>query len=85
MVSVIDTMRSEGHAVESICRVLREQHCQIAARTCRAWQRGVVATRTVTDAEVADEVRDASWTTVDVAGRQLRKLAPEGVSMVGPR
>ena len=34
----IDTMRAEGHAVESICRVLREQGCQIAARTYRAWK-----------------------------------------------
>ena len=33
----IDTMRSHGHAVESICRVLREQDCQIAARTYRSW------------------------------------------------
>ena len=32
----IDTMRAEGHAVESICRVLREQGCQVAARTYRA-------------------------------------------------
>jgi putative transposase len=31
----IDTMRAEGHAVESIRRVLREQACQIAARTYR--------------------------------------------------
>ena len=28
-------MRAEGHAVESICRVLREQGCQVAARTYR--------------------------------------------------
>ena len=34
----IDAMRAEGHAVESICRVLREQGCQIAARTYRAWK-----------------------------------------------
>jgi len=31
----IDTMRSEGHTVESICRVLRERGLQIAARTYR--------------------------------------------------
>lgn len=36
----IDTMKSEGHAVESICRVLREQGCQVAARTYRAWRAG---------------------------------------------
>jgi putative transposase len=34
----IDTMRAEGHAVESVCRVLREQGCQIAARTYRSWK-----------------------------------------------
>lgn len=32
----IDTMTAEGHAVESICRVLREQGAQIAARTYRS-------------------------------------------------
>jgi len=36
MLGFIDTMRAEGHAVESICRVLREQGYQIAARTYRA-------------------------------------------------
>jgi len=48
MMGFIDTMRSEGHAVESICRVLREQGCQIAARTYRAWRGRHVAARTVT-------------------------------------
>jgi transposase InsO family protein len=79
MMGFIDTMRSEGHAVESICRVLREQGCQIAARTYRAWRRGAVAARTVTDALVLDAVREAAWTGVEVAGRQLRKLTPEGL------
>ena len=50
----IDTIRTEGHAVESICRVLREQGCQVAARTYRAWRSGVVVSRTVTDAMVID-------------------------------
>lgn len=74
----IDTMRAEGHAVESICRVLREQGCQIAARTYRAWKRSgrVVAARTMTDAWVVDAVRDIAWTT-DAQSR--RKLAPEGL------
>jgi len=35
----IDTLRGEGHAVESVCRVLREQGCEIAARTYRSWKR----------------------------------------------
>ena len=38
MMGFIDAQRSEGHAVESICRVLRQQGCQIAARTYRSWK-----------------------------------------------
>ena len=60
----IDTMRAKGHAVESICRVLREQGCQIAARTYRSWRQadrrsrpGRSPTRRSIDA-----VRDAAWT-----------------------
>ena len=47
MMGFIDTMRAQGHAVESICRVLREPDCQIAARTYRARRRGAVAARTI--------------------------------------
>jgi putative transposase len=79
MMGFIDTMRAEGHAVESICRVLREQDCRIAARTYRAWKTGAVADRTVTDAQVQSAVRDAAWITVVVAGHQRRKLTPEGL------
>jgi putative transposase len=68
----IDTMRSEGHAVESICRVLREQGCQVAARTYRAWRRHRPATRTVSDAHVVNAVRDVAY---DTAG----KLTAEGL------
>ncbi len=28
MMGFIDTRRAQGHAVESVCRVLREQGCQ---------------------------------------------------------
>jgi transposase InsO family protein len=80
MMGFIDTMRSEGHAVESICRVLREQGCQIAARTYRAWRGRHVAARTITDAQVLDVVRDTAWVdVVDATGRDRRKLAPEGL------
>jgi putative transposase len=78
----IDTMRSQGYAVESICRVLREQACQIAARTYRAWKQAgrVIAPRTVSDAQVVDAVRDIAWTTkADSDGVLVRKLAPEGL------
>src|SRR5450830_570795 len=65
MMGFIDTMRSRGHAVESVCRVLREQGCQIAARTYRAWKTPgrVLAARTLTDARVVDAVRQTAWST----------------------
>ena len=79
MMGFIDTMRAEGHAVESICRVLREQGCQIAARTYRSWKNPhrLVAARTVSDAAVVDAVRDLAWATDERTG--LRKLTPEGL------
>ena len=57
----IDQLRSEGFAVESICRVLKEQGVKIAARTYRSWRQGRVATRTVSDALVMDAVREIAW------------------------
>lgn len=74
----IDEMRAEGHAVESVCRVLREQGGQIAARTYRAWTQPdrVVADRTISDAHVEDVVRSLAWT-IDDDGR--RRLTPEGL------
>ena len=78
----IDTMRSQGFAVESICRVLHEQGCQIAARTYRSWKRArrVIAARTLSDALVVDAVRDTAWTTtVGSDGAIGRKLSPEGL------
>ena len=60
----------------SICRVLREQGCQVAARTYRDWRTAAPAARTVSDAEVQDAVRDAAWT-LDHTGR--RRLTPEGL------
>ena len=60
MMEFIDQMRAEGHAVESIVRVLREQGVKIAARTYRAWRRPRISARTVTDAQVVDAVREAA-------------------------
>ena len=76
MLGFIDTMRSEGYAVESICRVLREQGCQIAARTYRDWRTSAPAAKTISDAHVLDAVQTAAWTT-NVHGR--RKMTPEGL------
>lgn len=70
-------MRTEGYAVESICRVLREQGCQVAARTYRLWhQPRVPADRVVSDAVVEGQVRELAWA-VDEQG--CRRLAPEGL------
>jgi putative transposase len=78
IVAFIDEMRSEGHAVESVCRVLCEQGCQVAARTYRAWSQPArpIAARTITDAIVEDHVRELAWT-VDEHG--TRRLTPEGL------
>ncbi len=82
IVAFIDECREASHAVESICRVLREQGYQIAARTYRAWREPgqQVAARTVSDALVIDLVRDLAWT-VDVDGllAGIRRLTPEGL------
>lgn len=78
--SFIDQMRSEGHAVESIIRVLREQDVKVAARTYRAWRQGRVAVRTVTDALVLDAVRDAAWRVEELPdGTSRRRMTPEGL------
>jgi putative transposase len=72
-------MRAEGHTVESICRVLSEQGCQIAARTYRAWKRAhvVVAERTGTAALVRRRrLPGASAGSVD---RAMRLLGLAGV------
>ncbi|GAB3263583.1 hypothetical protein GCM10027425_28100 [Alteromonas gracilis] len=78
IVVFIDELRSEGHAVESICRALREQGCQVAARTYRDWSRAgrPVAVRTISDAQVIDHVRDLAWR-IDHEG--VRRMTPEGL------
>lgn len=76
----IDQLRSEGFAVESICRVLKEQGVKIAARTYRSWRQGRVATRTVSDALVMDAVREIAWKDKAFSdGTPRRVLTPEGL------
>lgn len=74
----IDEMRAEGHAVESVCRVLRSQGCQIAARTYRLWRQPAraVSARTLSDAAVEAKIAELAWT-IDEHGR--RQLTPEGL------
>jgi hypothetical protein len=67
----IDDMRTEGHAVESICRVLREQGCPVAARTYRVWRRGrPPANRTVSDAVITDAILATGGTPEELYGRR---------------
>ncbi|MGW0037117.1 IS3-like element ISPfr13 family transposase, partial [Gordonia sp. NPDC003376] len=76
IISFIDEMRTKGVAVESICRALSEQGCQIAARTYRAWRSRRPAGRTHSDAVTVDRIRDIAWRTDD---RGRRRLTPEGL------
>ena len=78
IMAFVDSMRAEGHAVEPVCQVLREQGCQVAARTYRAWKQAgrPVAARTVSDAHVVDAIREVCWT-AGPDGR--RRLTPEGL------
>ncbi len=67
----IDGMRSAGHAVESICRVLTEHGCPVAARTYRAWKQGrPVSARAVRDAHVIDALLATTGTPESLYGRR---------------
>ncbi|MDZ7884169.1 MAG: hypothetical protein U5N53_15290 [Mycobacterium sp.] len=77
IIAFIDSLRTNGYAVESICRVLNDQGCTIAARTYRAWRSRTPAPRTVSDAHVVRcGAVDLVWNT-DADGR--RKMTPEGL------
>ncbi len=76
IIDFIDQLRVKGVAVESICRVLSEQGCQIAARTYRAWRTRRPARRTQSDAVTVNKIRDIAWRTDD---RGRRRLTPEGM------
>lgn len=79
IVAFIDEQRAQGNAVESICRVLREQGLAVAARTYRNWKQATrpVAARTLSDALVVDVVRGLAWTRDERTG--VRKMTPEGL------
>lgn len=68
----IDDMRAQDHAVESICRVLTEHGCKVAARTYRAWRQASrpIATRTLSDAVLIDTLRSAQTTPEGLYGRR---------------
>ena len=75
--SFIDELRSQGYAVESICRVLSQQGCQIAARTYRSWKRGMVAARTIEDAYLMNAIWDLFHCRDEATGRW--RAAPESL------
>ena len=68
----IDDMRSQGHAVESTCRVLTEHGCRVAARTYRSWKQTgrPVATRTASDAVLMDVLIAVQGTPEGLYGRR---------------
>jgi putative transposase len=68
----IETMRSQGHAVESTCRVLSEHGCQVAARTYRSWKQPgrPVASRVRRDAELIDALLGVQGTPEGLYGRR---------------
>jgi putative transposase len=68
----IDDMKARGHAVESTCRVLREQGCRVAARTYRSWRQANrrVATRIRSDATVMDAILATGGTPEGLYGRR---------------
>ncbi|WP_182170001.1 IS3 family transposase [Flaviflexus equikiangi] len=76
----IDEVRSQGHAVESILRVLRQEGVKIAARTYRSWKQGTISQLTITDAHVIDAVRSAAWQEEQLPnGTVRRRMTPEGM------
>lgn len=58
IVAFIDDMRVQGYAVESVCRVLSEQGCQVAARTYREWKIQKPSPRDISDAYLINEIWD---------------------------
>jgi transposase InsO family protein len=68
----IDDMKAAGHAVESTCRVLTEQGCQVAARTYRSWKQThrPVAARTRSDAVVLNALIAVQGTPESLYGRR---------------
>lgn len=80
IMAFIDQLRAEGCAVESICRVLRGQGCQVAARTYRAWVKPRISRRMLADAQVADAVHEIVWRHETLADGSRRKVMnPEGL------
>src|SRR5829696_5020096 len=72
----IDSMRAQGHAVESVCRVLSGQGCPAAARTYLECKTRGPSTRTMADAQVIAAIRTVCWQR-DEHG--VLRLTPQGL------
>jgi len=63
-------MRAQGFGVEPVCAVLREQGCQVAPRTYRAWKKSLPSDRTVSDAYVTHAILATKDTPEGLYGRR---------------
>lgn len=70
MMGFIDQIRTRGVAVESVCRVLTEHGCQVAARTYRAWRTRPASLRAHTHALIEDVLRATVGTPEGLYGRR---------------
>lgn len=68
--SFIDEQRAKGRAVEPVCRVLREQGVQVAARTYRAWRHAGPSARDLEDAVIIDALLATVGTPEGMYGRR---------------
>lgn len=75
IMTFIDDLRSKGFAVESICRVLTSQGCQIAARTYRSWERVQLSPRELSDAYLINSL----WDLFHVRDDHGWKASPESL------
>ncbi|MDQ1576856.1 MAG: putative transposase [Microbacteriaceae bacterium] len=70
ILAFIEGQRLNGRAVESVCRVLRSQGVQIAARTYRSWKTASPSARDVTDAVIVDALLATAGTPEGLYGRR---------------
>ena len=72
----IDSMRSDGHAVESTCAVLTELGCPVVARPYRDWRTKPSAARAISHALDVHAMLDVC---LHVGDDGVRRLTPEGL------
>ena len=77
IMAFIDVMRADGHAVESVCRVLREQGCRVAARTYRSWKLSQPCARDLADAYLMNAIWDLFHVRDEVTGTW--RVTPESL------